>query len=445
MNCRETRALIDAGVAPGSQSPQRVQLGFHLAQCAACRAHAAAAQQRLLEAMLSGAIISPAPVAPAMIILPSVPRPAPVAAPLRNPAHDRAMSPWSLLLIVGTLLAVALPLLAPKVQSALRIQENVQTMIVPTHAPTPPSTVAAAALSAPPTARSQPTALPTATATLAPTATLVPTPAPPAPGDAVTIALFGTDRRPGESGPARTDAIIVARIDPVSHRVALLSLPRDLYVSIPGYGAGRINAASAYGHADGSDGARAACAAVSALLGVPIDYFIMADFQGFIAAIDSLGGVTITAERDLHDARFPTMDYGYAEVYFPQGPQHLDGLAALTYSRIRHPDSDFARMKRQQAVLAAILGRLREQEPGATLTQLEATTTVLRGYVRTDIPEARMLGLAWALRELTPEAIERYSLDADMVSFGLGDDRWAELPLPGAIDGLITQLLHHEQ
>ena len=219
MNCREACALIDAGVAPGSQSPQRVQLGFHLAQCAACRAHAAAAQQRLLEAMLFGAVTPPAPAANASIALPPAP---PVAAPLQEPTRNRTISPWSLLLIVGTLLAVALPLLAPKVQSALRVQENVQAMILPTLAPAS-TTVAAAALPATPTATRRPTALPAATATFVPTATLVPTPAPPAPGDAVTIALFGTDRRPGESGPARTDAIIVARIDPArsSRRIAL--------------------------------------------------------------------------------------------------------------------------------------------------------------------------------------------------------------------------------
>ncbi|MCP6237326.1 LCP family protein, partial [Klebsiella pneumoniae] len=80
------------------------------------------------------------------------------------------------------------------------------------------------------------------------------------------------------------------------------------------------------------------------------------------------------------------------------GPQLLDGRAALTYSRIRHPDSDFARMKRQQAVLVALLARLRDDNTLSSLAQVEAMTTTLRDYVRTDLPESHILGLAWALR-----------------------------------------------
>jgi LCP family protein required for cell wall assembly len=226
--------------------------------------------------------------------------------------------------------------------------------------------------------------------------------------------------------------------------VALLSLPRDLWVSIPGYGATRINAAHVWGtiYNDPGGGMGLARDTVSNLLGIPIDYTMYVDFQGFIGAIDALGGVTVDVEKELYDGQFPTMDYGYTVVHFLPGSQTMDGLTALTYSRIRHPDSDFARMRRQQAVLAGVLATVRAQNALANLQQLEAVTAALRDFVKTDMPEQRMVGLAWALREFAPAQIEHYVLDASMITFGVGDDRYAEVALPGALEQLANQLLN---
>jgi LCP family protein required for cell wall assembly len=264
-----------------------------------------------------------------------------------------------------------------------------------------------------------------------------PTPVAPPAGEPVTVLLLGSDGRPGETDAPRTDSIIITRIDPLRHRVALLSLPRDLWVAIPGYGYSRINAAHAWG------GVELARATVANLLGIPIDSAVLIDFQGFIGAIDSLGGVTVDVEKELYDAQFPTMDYGYTVAHFLPGPQQMDGATALMYSRIRHPDSDFARMRRQQAVLVGVLAGLRGQNVLQSLQSLENVTGALRDYVRTDLPEDRMIGLAWALRDVTPEQIERYTLDENMISFGVGDDRWAEVVQPGAIDQLVARLLGH--
>src|SRR5204863_5302859 len=95
-------------------------------------------------------------------------------------------------------------------------------------------------------------------------------------GAPVTVLLLGSDQRPDETGAARTDAIMIARIDPQSHRVALLSLPRDLWVEIPGYGHTRINAAYVWGVTYGEPGGGIALArtTVGHLLGIPIDYTI---------------------------------------------------------------------------------------------------------------------------------------------------------------------------
>jgi LCP family protein required for cell wall assembly len=257
------------------------------------------------------------------------------------------------------------------------------------------------------------------------------------------VLLHGSDRRPGESGPSRTDAIVVARIDPDRQRVALLSLPRDLWVEVPGYGATRINAAHVWGmiYNDPEGGPGLARRTVGNLLGIPIDYTVLIDFEGFIGAIDALGGIEVDVPKELYDARFPTMDYGYTVAHFLPGRQHMDGATALVYSRIRHPDSDFERMRRQQAVLVGVLDRLRSQNVLQNLKSIEEITAALRGYVQTDMPEERMIGMAWALRNAAPGGVERLVLDQSMVSFGIGSDQYAEVARPGAIEALAQQLL----
>src|SRR4029079_2701954 len=137
----------------------------------------------------------------------------------------------------------------------------------------------------------------------------------------------------------------------------------------------------------------------SKLLGIPIDYTVYINFEGFIGAIDSLGGVTVDVEKELYDGQFPTMDYGYTVAHFLPGPQQMDGATALMYSRVRHPHSDFARTRRQQAAIVAIMARLREQNTLAAIKSIEDVTTALRDFVKTDIPEERIVGLTWALRD----------------------------------------------
>lgn len=260
---------------------------------------------------------------------------------------------------------------------------------------------------------------------------------------AITVLLMGSDQRPGEPLPSRMDAIMVVRIDPQRQRIALLSLPRDLVVEIPGYGWGRINAATVYGtYAADQDNIPLMRATVSNLLGIPIDYVVRMDFMGFIGAIDAIGGITIEVEHELYDAAYPTMDYGYTTVHFLPGRQHMDGETALQYSRVRHMDSDFDRMQRQQAVVLGVLERLRKQNALAQLQSIASVTTALRDYVQTDLPEERMISLAWAFRHVTLDSIERYSLDADMVSmYVIPDDPYAQFALPGTIEMLVQQLL----
>lgn len=256
---------------------------------------------------------------------------------------------------------------------------------------------------------------------------------------ALTILLLGTDRRPQESAPARSDTILLMRILPDTQQISLLSLPRDLMVDIPGYGVARINAAHVYGDLYRSlgGGMSLATKTVSNVVGVPIDYTVVIDFQGFISAIDTLGGVTVNVPTALYDANFPTMEYGVKEVSFAPGPNTMDGYTALVYSRIRHPDNDFERMTRQQAVLKGIMLRLQQ---GGFLAQVDSTaniTDALVRHARTDAPRDVIITLAWHMRN-TPVDSVRSVVFRD-VYYGSGADQYAMFPVDGALERSVAE------
>lgn len=480
MDCSEAQRLLDQGVTPGPHPAQRAGLGFHLAGCAPCRAYAADRQAILLTRLMDRRLweLPPQGAAtrePTASVRNAAPDSAGQARPIvapplqpRPPRRGADVGRWLWYAGLGILTGLGLMLvlaIGTVTLSLVNIHRNLQAMIA-----TPEPALAADIPTLPPTVAASPSPLPSQTAAShLPTQTPppmvahpalgseepvlhtgsgvtpeLPTPVPtPMAGSAATILLLGSDRRPGEREPSRTDAIIVARIEPERRRVALLSLPRDLIVGVPGYGQTRINAANTIGFRDRVPGGGPELArhTVSALLGIPIDYYVYIDFEGFIAAIDAVGGVTVDVPRELYDSKFPTMDYGYTVAHFLSGPQLMDGATALMYSRIRHPDSDFARMRRQQAIVVGAFAGLQEQNLFETVHRVEVTTTALREYVRTNIPEQRMVALAWFLRDLPPASVERYVLDQQMVTFGVGADRWAEVARPGAIATVAGRLL----
>jgi LCP family protein required for cell wall assembly len=290
-----------------------------------------------------------------------------------------------------------------------------------------------------PTTMTTTDATPTAEAS---TATPVPAFVLPAGSDQpITVLLLGSDRRPQEKTPSRTDAVILLRINPQTQRVSFLSFPRDLIVSIPGYGAARINAAHVYGdiYPALGGGIKLATQTVSQLIGVPIDYTVLTDFAGFINIIDTLGGVPVNITKDLYDSQFPTMDYKYREVSFQMGTSTMDGVTALTYSRIRHPDNDFERTKRQQQVITGVAKRLQTGNFVDTLETTANITDALIGHARTDMPRDLIIALAWQMRAV-PTTNFSYNTFTD-IYYGTGDDRYAMYPVGGAIKRIVTQWL----
>jgi LCP family protein required for cell wall assembly len=264
----------------------------------------------------------------------------------------------------------------------------------------------------------------------------------PAPGEALTILLLGSDLRPGETSIPRTDTIMVVRVEPEQGRVALLSLPRDLWVTIPGYGENRLNSAYLWGeHYGQQNGLELARQTVGNALGINIDYVALINFEGFIGLVDNLGGIEINVKQALYDSKFPTAAYGTTAVSFRAGIQHMDGARALTYSRIRHPDSDFERIQRQQEVLIAIAEKVRQRGNLANFLHADKMSSTLVGYVQTTLPKEQILALAWAFRDMQRSAIEMYSLEETAITRGIGNDRHALLADPKKLKALVARFL----
>ncbi len=176
-----------------------------------------------------------------------------------------------------------------------------------------------------------------------------------APGT-INIMLLGSDAS-ADARYARTDSLIVASINPDLPSVSMLSIPRDTHVRIPGFGTDRMNTAYERGYISNYAGGGPAFLALVLRknFGIRIDHFVRIDFQGFIKAIDTLDGVEVLAECELHDT-FPdkTVAAGKSDLDVYPGKFKLSGKQALWYSRSRWSTSDFDRARRQQKVLRAV-------------------------------------------------------------------------------------------
>lgn len=232
----------------------------------------------------------------------------------------------------------------------------------------------------------------------------------------VNILLLGIDKRANEIGPSRTDTMIVVTVDPQSKTAAMLSIPRDLWVSIPGYSENRINTAHFFGERDHYPGGGPALAkkTVQYALGVPIHYYIWVNFEGFERLVDAIGGITIDVEEPIHDEKYPDNNYGYITVDIPAGVQHMDGKTALQYARVRHGGSDFIRSRRQQQVLKAIRDKMLSLN--IPLTKIPEILRIVGDSVQSDLSLSEMYALAKLGREIPRENIKSAVIDETMTT-----------------------------
>jgi LCP family protein required for cell wall assembly len=265
----------------------------------------------------------------------------------------------------------------------------------------------------------QPTALPGQ-----PTPTLLPSPTVnhvrDLPAGRFNILVLGTDKRPNDSDHTpRSDTILLANVDTISHTVRIMSIPRDLIVTIPGYGKNKINAAYVFGeyyHEPGG-GPGLALQTVSKLFDVPVAYYVTLNFDGFRAIVDAVGGVAIDVPYSIDDDAYPDDEDGNPNgtiaVHFDAGWQMMDGKTALRYARTRHADNDFARSKRQLQVIMAIRQKAMSLD---LLPSIPSIIDKLGGLVQTNIPFDQQLGLAQLGFNMQASDIITSSIDGTMIT-----------------------------
>ncbi len=235
-----------------------------------------------------------------------------------------------------------------------------------------------------------------------------------------TVLVMGLDRRPGETGLGyRTDTIMLVSLDPTSRSVGVLSIPRDLYVEVPGYSElQRINSPMVLGELrQPGYGPQLMMQTAQYNFGIRVHDYVTVDFNTFIKLVDAIGGIDIEVPYTINDPLYPDMNFGYDPFYLRAGFQHLDGATALKYARTRHGDSDFRRAERQQAVLYAIRDKVLSLD---MLPQLIVQAPMLwnelsRG-ISTGLTLDQIIQLAWYLKDISPENIrtgvidERYTM-----------------------------------
>lgn len=245
--------------------------------------------------------------------------------------------------------------------------------------------------------------------------------------DEYTFLVLGMDTRPNEE-ELNTDVMMVSRVNLVENTVRTMSLPRDLYVEIPGIGYNKINAAfksaAANGGEDWMNGMTAARNTVEHNFGLTIDATLSVRFEGVEQIIDTFGGVTFDNPYELRDEAFENL-------YFPAGEQHINGEQALRLMRTRNQDGDDGRVMRQQLLMTALLEQAKSP---ANIARLPELLTTLTDTVITDIPMDVQVQLLTAVPTIPAENVYwgtiTHLLWGDTTASGMwiyqGD--WAQLP-----------------
>jgi LCP family protein required for cell wall assembly len=219
------------------------------------------------------------------------------------------------------------------------------------------------------------------------------------------------DRADGQLG--RTDGIVIGVFDYAHNRVGLISVPRDLYVDIPGIEQGRINTVYRVGARvlGRSKGLALLKAVIRSNLGIAIDYTAEVDFKGFIAAVDELGGITVDVKCPIEDC-FWMGDETCVPLSLTAGEHHLDGRTALLFARSRHGRTDIDRGRRQQAVLVGLKNRLVRP---STLLHLPKLFEKMGQYIQTDLTPDAMLRMGSLLKSAGRENLHGLVMRAPVV------------------------------
>jgi LCP family protein required for cell wall assembly len=217
---------------------------------------------------------------------------------------------------------------------------------------------------------------------------------------------IGGDTHPG-GGKDLADSIMLVSLKPSTKQAAVVSIPRDLWVHMGGYGTHRINFAHEVGNASGypGEGPGLLCDTVSQVFGQPVNAFVRIDFSAFEKIVDDLGGVDVYCQRGFYDYLFRD---GFAE-----GWHHLDGKRALAYARYRYvlgPEGDnFARELRQQQVINAVRDKMQRVSPQAAMHLIQIATTLSKN-TKTNLTTGQLVTLYRTFHDIKPQQVRHVSL-----------------------------------
>ncbi|KXK16878.1 MAG: putative LytR family transcriptional protein [Chloroflexi bacterium OLB15] len=236
-------------------------------------------------------------------------------------------------------------------------------------------------------------------------------------GSRLTVLVMGLDRRPGEDGLAyRTDTMMLLSLDRDTGSLGILSIPRDLYVDIPGYSElQRINSAMVLGELQQPNyGPTLAMQTAQLNFGMYVHGYVVMDFQAVVSLIDLLGGIEIDVPYNIVDYQYPDMNFGYDPLILNAGTQHMDGQTALKFARTRHGDNDFERARRQQMVLYAIRDRVLDFNLLPQLiVQSPTLLSTLNENVYTNLSLDQIIQIAMTLKDMSASNIRTGVLDGN--------------------------------
>jgi LCP family protein required for cell wall assembly len=258
-----------------------------------------------------------------------------------------------------------------------------------------------------------------------------------------TVLLLGIDRRKAAGGTSNTDTLLLLHLNPTSQRIAMLSIPRDLYVEIPDHGQGRINTAYSYGKRDGTGGLALARQTVSNAIGVPVDHVILIDFEVFVTIIDAIGGVDVDVPYDIYDPTYPDSGIGYDPFYLPAGQQHLDGATALKYARTRATaGGDFDRTARQRQIVLAVRDQVLNLNMLPDLiTQSPQLWASLQGAFETDLTLSEIIDLVLTASKAPTDEVATGAIDESCTqSWVTPSGAQVLVPLQDKIDAVVNEL-----
>lgn len=216
--------------------------------------------------------------------------------------------------------------------------------------------------------------------------------------DRVNILLLGIGGA-GHDGPYLSDTNIILSIKPSTKEVAMISIPRDLGVNIPGQGIRKINAADAFGEAEKQgNGGEYARQIFAKNFGLDIPYYARVDFQAFQEIVDEVGGVIVNAPNTFTDYEFPGPNFSYRTISYTAGEQTLNGQSALDYARSRHGNngegSDFARSRRQQLIMSALKEKMLSIGTYTNPIKVQNILSSLSSHITTNLNFGQMMYLA---------------------------------------------------